>query len=47
MLPGVSDEQLMVGTVGMESTEQLLTMLEREEISLESERSDLPAGMRA
>ncbi len=34
----------MVGTVGTESTEPLLTMLEREEISLESDRSDLPAG---
>lgn len=33
--------------VSMESTEQLLTILEREEISLESDRSDLPAGMRA
>lgn len=44
---GVSDGTLMVGAVSMESTEPLLTMLEREEISLESDRSDLPVGMRA
>lgn len=44
---GVSDGTLMAGAAGMESTEPLLTMLEREEISLESDRSDLPVGMRA
>lgn len=44
---GVSDGTMMEGAVGMESTEPLLTMLEREEISLESDRSDLPEGKSA